>query len=66
MDDPKDFKSLFMRIYANLPLGSREEIIAVIDNEPITWKAAKLEIEFDTPKAQKILEFLSKIGILHK
>ncbi len=66
MNDASDVKSLFMKTYANLPLGSREEIIAVIDAEPVTWKAAKLEIEFDTPKAQKILEFLSKIGILHK
>lgn len=59
-----DKKSQFLKIYANLPLGSRDEIVVVIDNEPLTWNAAKLEIENDTKKGDEILEMLDKLQIL--
>ena len=37
-------KEGFLKTYANLPQGSREEIIVVVHDEPYTWKSAKLEI----------------------
>ena len=49
----------FLNIYANLPLGTRHEIVAVVDNEPVTWNAANLEIENDTAKGKEILAILS-------
>lgn len=57
-------KTKFLRIYANLPLTHRSEIIVVVDNEPLTWNAAKIEIENDTPKGKEILEKLVKMRIL--
>jgi hypothetical protein len=59
-----DTKTKFLKIYANLPQGSREEIIAVIKNEPYTWQSAKLEVEQDTPIGREILESLVKLKIL--
>lgn len=59
-----DQKSKFLKIYANLPLGSREEIIVVIGNEPLTWNSARLEIENDTSKGKEILEMLTQLKIL--
>ena len=59
-----DKRVQFLKIYANLPLGTREDIIVVINNEPLTWKAAKLEVEQDTPKSKEILEILTNLGIL--
>ncbi len=59
-----DTKTKFLKIYANLPQGSREEIIAVIKNEPYTWQSAKLEVEQDTPIGREILESLVKLEIL--
>jgi len=59
-----DRKAKFLQVYANLPLGSREEIVVVVDDESLTWKAAKLEIEQDTPKAKQILDMLFNLGIL--
>ena len=59
-----DRKSQFLRTYANLPQGSREEIIAVIDGEPYTWKAARLEIEENTQIGKEILESLARLKIL--
>ncbi len=54
----------FLQIYANLPLSVRSEIIVVIEHEPISWSAAKIEIENDTPKSRQILDQLSTLGIL--
>lgn len=59
-----DRKVQFLKIFANLPLGSRDEIIVVIDNQPLTWNAAKLEIENATQKGEEILEMLVKMKIL--
>ena len=59
-----DKKAQFMNIYANLPLATREGVIVVIENEPLTWKVAKLEVENDTPKGKEILRILAGLKIL--
>lgn len=59
-----DLKSRFLKIYANLPLSAREEIVVVVDDEPLTWNAAKIEVENDSPKAKQILEVLIKLKII--
>lgn len=59
-----DKKARFLQIYANLPLNQRNEIVVVIDDEPLTWNAIKIEIENDTPKGKEILEKLVKMEIL--
>lgn len=59
-----DKKSQFLKVYANLPLTAREEIVVVVKNEPFTWQAAKLEIEQDTPLGKEILEILFGLKIL--
>lgn len=48
-----NLKTKFLQIYANLPLGQRNEIIVVIDDEPLTWNVARIEIENDTKKVRK-------------
>lgn len=56
-------KQNFLKIYANLPLGVRQEIILVLDDgRTITWDVAFFEIENDTELSQIILE---KLNILH-
>ena len=59
-----DKKSQFLKVYANLPQGTREEIVAVISNEPYTWQASKLEVEEDTQIGKEILELLVQLKIL--
>jgi len=60
-----DNKTKFLQIYANLPLNVRnEEIIAVVDGEPVTWNSAKIEVENDTSKGTRILNQLIKLEIL--
>lgn len=59
-----DLKATFQKIYANLPLGARAEIVATIDGEPMTWNAVFIEVQEDTDKSKKILTFLKQIGVL--
>lgn len=60
-----DSKEKFLKIYANIPLGIRQEIILVLDDgRPITWDVAFIEVENDTPLSSQILEKLEKLKII--
>lgn len=59
-----DLKATFQKIYANLPLGARSEIVANIDGEPMTWNAVYIEVQQDSEKSKKILSFLEKAKII--
>lgn len=54
----------FYKVYNNLPLNLREEVVLVVNNEPVTWKVAKLEIDQDTPLSREILGKLSSLEII--
>lgn len=54
-----------MKIYANLPLGTRDEIVVTIEGEPLTWQVAKLEIEQDTQRGKEILGQLKELQIIN-
>lgn len=59
-----NLQTKFLQIYANLPLNQRTEIVIVVDNEPLTWNAAKIEIENNTNKGKEILGKLVELGII--
>lgn len=49
-DKAKDMKGkdIFLKVYSNLSMDLRKEIILVIDNQPITWAVAYEEISKET------------------
>ena len=57
-------KEKFFKVYANLPLNLRGEIILVIDDEPITWRVAYLEISNNTELGKQILEKLEALELI--
>lgn len=59
-----DIKDKFYVVYNNLPLGIREEVILVLNGEPISWKVAKLEIDNNTKLSEEILEKLSYLKFI--
>ena len=62
---PLGAKEKFLKIYANLPLGVRQEIIVVLDDgRPLSWNAAFIEVGADTPLSHTILEKLEKLEII--
>lgn len=54
----------FLQAYANLPLNSRGEIIAVLEDGPVTWKATYFEVANDTERGREILSKIEKLNIL--
>lgn len=54
----------FFSIYANLPIPLRQEIVAVVNNEPMTFKVIKLELENRTEFGYKALEQMIRLGII--
>ena len=50
-------KERFLKIYANLPINLRNEIIYVLpDNRPLTWNAAFIEVDNGTVLGKQILD----------
>ncbi len=54
----------FLKIYANLPLALRKEIIIVMDKEPMTWNAVYVEVFNKNQKSEVILKKLEKLNII--
>ena len=57
-------KAKFLKLYANVPLPLREEIIAVVDKKPVSWNVSYIEIKADSKNAEIILGSLKKIGVV--
>ena len=54
----------FITIYSSLPILERKSTIAVINNEPISWERAKIEIEGKTELGEIILKRLAELKIV--
>ena len=59
-----DLKQRFYQVYNNLPLGVRDEVVLVINDESVTWKVARLEIDNNTPLSREILERLEELKFI--
>ncbi|NCS99831.1 hypothetical protein CO116_00680 [Candidatus Falkowbacteria bacterium CG_4_9_14_3_um_filter_38_19] len=57
-------KEQFLKIYANLPIGVRQEIVLVLDGRPITWDVVYNEVVSDTPLSKTILEKLENLKFI--
>jgi len=59
-----ELQSTFNKIYANLPMSIREEVIVVVNGEPMTWNAVWLEVRNNTEIGLESLQKLYNLGIL--
>lgn len=58
-------KERFLKVYADLPVNARSEIIYVLPEKgPITWNAAYIEVSNDTPLGQQLLENLAALNFI--
>jgi len=62
MDEEKREK--FLKIYYNLPLKIREEVIYDFNEKPLSWNAAYIEIKNKTKVGEIILEKLAELKII--
>ena len=61
---PEDSRERFLKVYADIPIAVREEIIMVLDEKPITWNAAFVEVKNNTENSKRILQTLEKLGFI--
>lgn len=54
----------FLKVYANLPLSVRDEIILVFEGKPLTWNVAYLEVKINTEIGTKILKELRELKLI--
>ena len=54
----------FMKVYSNLPIKARKEIVIVVDDQPISWEVAYIEIKNKTKLGEKIQQKLEKLEII--
>lgn len=55
----------FLKIYSDLPINLRKEIILFLEKEgPITWNATYLEVKNNTKLGRKILKKLEELKII--
>lgn len=59
-----DTRERFLKIYANIPLNLRKEIILVLENEPVTWNVAYVEVFNKTEKSKNILKKLDELSLI--
>jgi len=59
-----DASDLFMKLYANLPLQERKQVVLVLENEPISWDVARAEITHNSKKGGLVLSKLLELKIL--
>jgi hypothetical protein len=61
-----DLKTRFLRTYANLPLGTRDSIAVVVNNQPMTWNVLKIEVYNNTQAGKTGMEILDRLNFLIK
>lgn len=54
----------FLRVYANIPLGLRDDIILVFESKPLTWNVIYLEVKANTDASGKILKELKELNLI--
>lgn len=57
-------KEKFLKVYANLPLGVRQEAILVHNERPLSWDAVYIEVINATPLSRIFLEKLEKLDLI--
>lgn len=57
-------QSRFLKAFAGVPIGLRNEVVAIVNEEPINWSAAYVEIMGKTKKGDEILQRMNDLGLL--
>ena len=64
MKELEELKAKFMRVYANLPVPERSQVVAIVEEKPYSWDVAYSEISNNNELGNKILKKMKLTGIL--
>ena len=54
----------FLKTFSRVPIELRNEIVAILDNETITWSVANIEVKGKSKKGYIILELMDNLGLI--
>lgn len=54
----------FRKMYDNVPFTMRRELIAIVDNQPMSYNVCLLEIKNETKMGDKILRYLERLDLV--
>ena len=57
-------KQDFFKIYSNIPIEERKNVVVVTDEQPISWSLAYQEIKNETELGEKIFKILKELDII--
>ena len=60
----EELKTAFFKVYSNVPLGVREEVVIVIDDKALSWNAAYYEVLANSAVSERILRELRELAII--
>ena len=64
MAQKKSYLDKFMKVFSNLPLVERNQVVVVIDDQPISWNMTYNEMRHKTKFGEKIGKKLVKLDII--
>ncbi len=57
-------RSKFLKTFAKIPISLRDEIVAVVDDEPVNWSTTNVEVRGKTKKGDQIVRLMDELGLL--
>lgn len=60
----EELRTQFKKVFANLPIGLRRDIILVFDGQPVTWNVIWIEVNGPTEIGDKMLLQLKELDLI--
>lgn len=54
----------FFKVYSNIPIDERNNVVVVVEKQPISWYLAYQEVKNKTKLGYKILKILKDLEII--
>ena len=54
----------FFKVFSNVPIDERNNVVVIINGESISWNLASIEIKNNTKRGEKILKTLKELEII--
>ena len=54
----------FLKVYANIPLNLRDDIILVFEDKTVTWNVIYIEVKSNTDLSTKMLKELKELDLI--
>ncbi len=57
-------RATFMKSYANVPDGLRDDIIVILDEKTYSWNSVYFEVKENTKLGAELLKKIKEIGLI--